>query len=193
VEREPRSSLIYRSQPPLSTLHSPLSTRTRGPDLGLAGPPVGRPLGHLAAARPRGNGRAVGDRESELGFLASWSFSRHGTHKSFSENGTNWHWLATFQKVLIPDLQAQKGFKTRVPNGLVQSPSATPWAIGSGVPERGFAHCGSLRGLAQNGSKWPLFRGSSCTDLQAQKGFKSPSPNGSVQSPSARTTGSVSV
>jgi hypothetical protein len=52
----------------------------RGPDLGLAGPPAGGPLGYLVPARPRGDGRAVGHRHSELGFPASWSLFRHGIH-----------------------------------------------------------------------------------------------------------------
>jgi len=39
-------------------------------------------------------------------------------------------WLATFEKVFIPDLQAQKRFSTLSRNGLVQSPSAMAGAIG---------------------------------------------------------------
>jgi hypothetical protein len=58
----------------------------------------------LVAVRLRGDGPAVGDRESELGFPASWSFSEHRIHESFSVNGTMWHWLAAFEKVFIPDL-----------------------------------------------------------------------------------------
>jgi hypothetical protein len=38
------------------------------PELGLAGPPVGRAPGHLVIARPQGDGSALGDREGELGF-----------------------------------------------------------------------------------------------------------------------------
>jgi len=102
-------------------------------------------------------------------------------------HGTNWHWLATFEKVFIPDLQAQKRFSTRVRNGLVQSPWATAWAIGSGVPERGCAHRGSLRGHGTNWHWLATFEKVFIPDLQAQKRFSTRVRNGLVQSPSACT------
>jgi hypothetical protein len=108
------------------------------------------------ALRPRGDGRAVGDRQSELGFLASWSFFRQGIHESFSVNGTKWHWLATFEKVFIPDLQGPKRFSIRVPNGLEQSPRRrcrrSARASLSGVSPI----AESLRGLAlpMNSPRW---------------------------------------
>jgi hypothetical protein len=51
-----------------------------------------------------------------------------------------------------------KRFTIKSPAGSVQSPSAMAWTIGSGVPERGFAHCGSLRCVALNGTGWQHFR-----------------------------------
>ncbi len=51
------------------------ATATRldpGPDLGLAGPPKGRPPGTLFSCRPLGDGPALGDRDGELGFLDLW-------------------------------------------------------------------------------------------------------------------------
>jgi hypothetical protein len=66
--------------------------------------------------------------------------------------GTKWHWLATFEKVFSPDLQAQKRFSNLSQNGLEQSPSARSWAIGSGVSQRGFVR--PLRIAALGGTKW---------------------------------------
>jgi hypothetical protein len=47
--------------------------------------------------------------------------------------GTKWHWLATFEKVFIPDLQAQKRFRPQDRNGLAQAPSARSRAIDAGA------------------------------------------------------------
>jgi hypothetical protein len=41
------------------------------------------------------------------------------------------------------------------------------WAIGSGVPERGFAHHGSLCGWAQSAAKWLHFPGSGAVSAPA--------------------------
>ena len=46
-------------------------------------------------------------------------FAHRGSRR---RSGTKWHWLATFEKVFIPDLQAQKRLSARVPNGLVTVP-----------------------------------------------------------------------
>jgi hypothetical protein len=66
-------------------------------------------------------------------------------------NGTKWHWLATFPKVSIADLQAQKGFKGPSRNRLVQSPTEAVWTIRSSVSVWGFR---PQRTAAQTGTKW---------------------------------------
>jgi hypothetical protein len=54
-----------------------LSRLDGGPELGLAGPPVGRAPGHLVIARPQGHGSALRDRECELGFRLLAEFFGH--------------------------------------------------------------------------------------------------------------------
>ena len=56
----------------------------RGPDLGLAGPPVGRPLGHFVVARPRGDGRALRRSRGRAGF------SGFGSSLKLAQDGTRW-------------------------------------------------------------------------------------------------------
>jgi hypothetical protein len=46
--------------------------------------------------------------------MMSWVIGSSVSEQGFAhlgsvrENGTKWHWLAAFEKVSIPDLQAQK-------------------------------------------------------------------------------------
>jgi len=103
--------------------------------------------------RARSPGMALND--------TGWQHLRHGSIPgNILHIGAEINSAVHCLKVFIPDLQARKRLSTRVPNGLVQSPSAMAWAIDSGVPERSFAHYGSLRGLAQSAAKWPHFPGS---------------------------------
>jgi hypothetical protein len=69
---------------------------------------------------------------------------------SLRGNGTKWHWLAAFEKVSIPDLQAQKRFSLSSRNVLVHSPSAR----------------------ARGWHKMALFPRILIADLQVQKGFR---------------------
>jgi hypothetical protein len=90
--------------------------------------------------------------ESTLGFLASCSFSGHGT---------KWHWLATFEKVFISDLQVQKRVRSRSGNGLVQASRRgrvrRDWASLSGA----LPTSDRCAGMAQSGTGWQHLRRSS--------------------------------
>ena len=57
-----------------------------GPDLGLAGPAVGRPLGHVVGARPLGDGFALRHRERRALLLR--------LVRVFSGHGAHWHAMA---------------------------------------------------------------------------------------------------
>ena len=62
---------------PSAIAGAPAARLDGGPELGLAGPPVGRAPGHLVIARPQGHGSALRDRECELGFRLLAEFFGH--------------------------------------------------------------------------------------------------------------------